>query len=79
MAPTCSLTSTAAERVKADLLAVAVFADRELGPGASAVDGAIGGGLRDFMEEADFSGKRGETLAVPTNGRIGARACILVE
>jgi leucyl aminopeptidase len=72
------LTSTAAERVKADLLAVAVFADRELGPGTSAVDSALGGGLADFMEEADFSGKRGETLAVPTNGRIGARACILV-
>ncbi|MCU1429132.1 MAG: putative cytosol aminopeptidase [Actinomycetia bacterium] len=78
MAPTCSLISTPADRVRADLLAVAVFADRELGPGAEAVDDALGGGLGEFMDEADFSGKRGETLAVPTNGQLGAKAVVLV-
>ena len=30
------------------------------------------------MEEADFSGKRGETLAVPTQGELGAKAVGLV-
>jgi leucyl aminopeptidase len=78
LAPTVSLTSSAAERVKADLLAVPVYDDGGLGPGAQDVDDALGGGLADFMAEADFSGKRGETLAVPTNGRLGARAVVLV-
>ena len=78
MAPTLSLTSTAADRVKADLLAVPVFEERELGPGAQSVDDALGGGLAEFMEEVDFSGKRGETLPVPTNGRLGAKAVVLV-
>jgi leucyl aminopeptidase len=78
LAPTLSLTSTAADRVKADLLAVPVFEERELGPGAQCVDDALGGGLAEFMEEVDFSGKRGETLPVPTNGRLGAKAVVLV-
>ncbi len=30
------------------------------------------------MVEADFSGKRGETLAVPTQGKLGAKAVILI-
>ena len=34
---------------------------------------AVGGGLRDFMEETGFEGKPGETLAIPTNGALGAR------
>jgi leucyl aminopeptidase len=78
VAPTVSLSSSAPDRVNADLLAVPVFAERELGPGAQTVDDALGGGLAEFMEEADFSGKRGETLPVPTNGRLGARAVVLV-
>jgi leucyl aminopeptidase len=78
VAPTLSVTATAADRVKADLLAIPVFSERELGPGAQGVDKALGGGLREFMDEADFSGKRGETLAVPTNGKLGAKAVVLV-
>jgi leucyl aminopeptidase len=64
--------------VAADLLAVPVFAGRELGPGGDAVDTAVGGSLRAFLDEADFDGKPGQTLAVPTNGRLGANAAILV-
>jgi leucyl aminopeptidase len=75
---TFSLVSTAADRVKADLLAVPVFADGELGPGADAVDAAFGGGLSAFMEEASFEGKPGQTLAAPTNGGLGAKAAVLV-
>ena len=73
-----SLVSGSPESVRADLLVVPVFAERELGPGAVEVDAAVGGGLRDFMEETGFEGKAGETLAIPTNGSLGARAAILV-
>ncbi|HEX4493965.1 MAG TPA: leucyl aminopeptidase [Acidimicrobiia bacterium] len=73
-----SLVSGSPESVRADLLAVPVFADRELGPGAEEVDAAVGGGLRDFMEETGFEGKPGQTLAIPTNGALGARAAMLV-
>jgi leucyl aminopeptidase len=55
-----------------------VFAKRDLGPGAELVDDALGGTLAAFMAEADFDGKRGEVLPVPTNGRLGAGAALLV-
>jgi hypothetical protein len=63
---TIESSSTAADKVRADLLAVPVFADRRLGTGAEDVAAALGGDLSELMEEADFNGKRGETLAVPT-------------
>ncbi|MGH8977948.1 MAG: leucyl aminopeptidase [Acidimicrobiia bacterium] len=75
---TIETSSSPADTADADLLVVPVFTDRKLGPGADAVDRAIGGSLAEFMEEADFSGKPGETLAVPTQGRLGAKAVVLV-
>lgn len=78
MTTSFTLTSTAAAAVVADLLAVPVFAERALGPGADAVDVALGGVLAEFMDETDFNGKPGETLAVPTSGRLGAKAVVLV-
>ncbi|MGZ6974724.1 MAG: leucyl aminopeptidase [Acidimicrobiia bacterium] len=75
---TFSLVSTAPDRVKADLLAVPVFATDDLGPGAEAIDRSVGGGLEAFMEEAGFEAKPGQTLAVPTNGSLGAKAAVLV-
>ena len=63
---------------EAEMLAVPVFAGRVFGPGAERVDEAIGGTLAGFMEETDFDGKRGDMLAVPTAGRLGARAALLV-
>jgi leucyl aminopeptidase len=70
--------STAPEKVAADLLAVPVFAERELGPGGAAVDAALGGGLDAFMTEAGFEGKVGQTLAVPSATGIAAKAVLLV-
>ncbi len=67
-----------ASEVRADLLAVPVFADRVLGPGADAVDAALEGGITTFMTESGFEGKPGETLAVPTAGRLGAKVALLV-
>ncbi|HYL51834.1 MAG TPA: leucyl aminopeptidase [Acidimicrobiia bacterium] len=75
MAPTIELVTTFAD---VDLLVVPVFAGRQPGPGASSVDDALEGTLPDFMEEAAFDGKRGETLAVPTRSRLGARAALLL-
>jgi len=48
------------------------------GPGVDALDAALDGRLAAFVEEARFTGKPGETLAVPTNGRLGAKAALLV-
>src|SRR6478735_6785932 len=78
MAPTFDIVATAPDRVKADLLAVPVFTGGLLGPGADAVDAALGGTLAAFMTEAGFEAKRGETLSVPTSGQLGAKAAVLV-
>ncbi len=77
MTITCSVASQPPARVKADLLAVPVFAKRVLGPGAEDVDRALGGGLTTFMTGAGFVGKPGETLLVPVQG-LGAKTALLV-
>jgi leucyl aminopeptidase len=63
---------------KVDLLVVPIFTGRTLTAGAEDVNKAIGGTLDSFMREVDFDGKRGEVLAVPTNGSLGAKAALLV-
>jgi leucyl aminopeptidase len=75
---TFTLSASPVDRVQANLLAVPVGAGRALGPGASAVDAALDGELAAFMAEADFDGKPGQTLAVPTRGRLRAAAAMLV-
>src|SRR5437763_9433237 len=75
---TFTLSASPVDRVQADLLAVPVGAGRALGPGAEAVDAALDGELAAFMAEADFDGKPGQTLAVPTRGRRRAAAARLV-
>jgi leucyl aminopeptidase len=71
MAPVFEVSASTGD---SDLLVVPVFTGRELGPGADRIDDA----LDDFMSEADFDGKRGEMLAVPTRGRVHARAAYLL-
>ena len=78
MSLTFTLSASPVDRVQADLLAVPVGADRALGPGAAAVDAALDGDLAAFMAEADFEGNPGQTLAVPTRGRLRAAAAMLV-
>ena len=73
-----TLAAPPVDRVAADLLAVPVGAGRRLGPGADAVDAALDGELAAFMEEADFDGKPGQTLAAPTRDRVRATAAMLV-
>ena len=66
---TVSVSSQPPGAVRAGMLAVPVFADRVLGPGADVVDRALDGRLGAFIEEAGFSGKPGETIAVPVSGQ----------
>ena len=77
MAITFSVSSQGPDAVRAGMLAVPVFAERELGPGADVVDRALDGRLGTFMAEAGFSGKPGETIAVPADG-LGAGLALLV-
>jgi leucyl aminopeptidase len=73
-----TVVTTPAERVAAELLAVPIAKGGGFGPGADAVDAALDGGLAAFLAEAGFDGKLGETLAVPTAGRLRAKAALLV-
>jgi leucyl aminopeptidase len=75
--------STAPDRVAVELLAVPVAKSDDgtigaLGPGADVVDAALDGGLAAFLEETGFEGRLGDTLAVPTAGRLRAQAAIIV-
>jgi leucyl aminopeptidase len=94
MSPKIELVSAPADKARADLLAVPAFAAPSsngkgtrrrsgtsgvrLGPGADVVDRALGATLLGFAAEAGFEGKRGEALAVPTAGKLGAKAAVLV-
>jgi len=60
-----TVSSTAPGRVRADVLAVPVFADRELGAGGDVVTAGFEGRLDRFLERAGFEGKVGQTLLVP--------------
>ena len=73
-----TVVTTTADRVASELLAVPIEKGGAFGPGADAVDRALGGGLAAFMSEAGFEGKLGETLPVPTGGMLRAKAAILV-
>lgn len=73
-----STTNQAPARVRADLLAVPFFAERDAGPGVDAVDKALGGGLVAFLKETGFSGKPGETLTVPLPTGSLAKTAVLV-
>jgi leucyl aminopeptidase len=77
---TISFTASSAtpEAATAELLAVPILAGRALGPGADAVDAALGGTLVAFMAEANFEGKLGETLVIPTPTGLTATAALLV-
>ncbi|HTD49607.1 MAG TPA: hypothetical protein VK771_03345, partial [Acidimicrobiia bacterium] len=74
MAPKIELAAAAPDKVRADLLAVPVFAGPTLGPGADVVDRALNGGLVSFIAETGFEANRGDVLAVPTGGHLGAKA-----
>lgn len=53
----------------ADAIGVGVFADREWGPGAEAVLGAVD--LTALLDAHSFSGELGQTVIAPTSGPFG--------
>ena len=81
MGLTFSVVTTPADRVAAELLAVPIVktgTGRTLGPGADVVDAALDGGLEAFLDETGFEANLGETLSVPTSGKLKAKAAVLV-
>ena len=81
MGLTFSAVTTPADRVAAELLAVPIAktgSGRILGPGADVVDAALDGGLEAFLDETGFEANLGETLSVPTSGKLKAKAAVLV-
>ncbi|HEX5588532.1 MAG TPA: leucyl aminopeptidase [Acidimicrobiia bacterium] len=89
---TFTVATGSVDRVAADLLAVPVGTApaptspkrgsdapaRVLGPGADALDDALGGDLVAFLDEVGFEGKLGEAIAVPTGGKLRAKAALVV-
>jgi len=54
-----------------DLLILPVFEDRAWGPGTEAVVADLGDWVDDYLEGLDFSGKTGQTAAVPGANGFG--------
>jgi leucyl aminopeptidase len=73
-----TLAKADAVTAKADLLAVPVFAGPELGPGAEEAVAALGAPVAPLLEGRGFTGKTGETAALPTLGRLPATVLLLV-
>ena len=76
--PTFDLSSTAPAKVSADLLILPFFEGRKPGPGMAEVGKALGADFAEILEENQARGKLGESMTVPTLGRIKARTVLLV-
>ncbi|MCA9580889.1 MAG: leucyl aminopeptidase [Myxococcales bacterium] len=74
-----SLSNVAFKSIKADLLVVGVPSGKlDKDPNVKLVDGAMGGGLSGLIKDEEFKGDWGQTLRVPTSGKIAARWLLLV-
>jgi len=73
-----ALSTQPLERVRADVLAVPMFAGARPGPGVDLVQAALGDGLAAFIAEAGFTGKPDETLAVPVGAGAGPKVAVLI-
>jgi len=73
-----STRTAAAEAVKADCIAVGVFAEGELTAQARAVDAASKGALRAAVKSGDATGKRGAALMLRGLAGIAAARVLLV-
>jgi len=65
-------------RVKADALAVALFADGNPSAGFNAADSATGGVLADMRKRGELLGRDGEVHVVPAGKHLGAKRVIVV-
>jgi leucyl aminopeptidase len=73
-----STRTAAAEAVRADCVAVGVFADGELSAQARAVDAASKGALRAAVKSGDVSGRRGTTVMLRGLPGVAAARVLLV-
>jgi len=73
-----SISSTRAEAVKADAVAVGVFADGELTAGAKAIDKAARGAIRSMVASGDMTGKRGTLVTLRGIAGVAAPRVLLV-
>ena len=76
--PTFELSSASPTEVAADVLIVPFFQGRKPGPGVDALQKALGVDLMSMLADHGVQGKVGESLTVPTLGRIRPKAVILV-
>ncbi len=73
-----STTTARADAVKADAIAVGVFADGELTPSARAIDKAARGALKAAIKSGDMSGKRGSLITLRKLPGVKAARVMLV-
>jgi leucyl aminopeptidase len=73
-----STRTAAADAVKADCVAVGVFADGELSAQARAVDAASKGALRAAVKSGDVTGKRGSSVMLRAVPNVAAARVLLV-
>lgn len=76
--PTFTFSSIAPADAEVDLLVLPVFKGPKAGPGVADVSKALGQDLVAACKRANIKGKMGEMLTVPTLGRIGAPAVLLI-
>jgi leucyl aminopeptidase len=73
-----STTTARAEAVKADAIAVGVFADGELTPSARAIDKASRGAVKAAVKSGDMSGKRGTLVTLRALPGVASARVLLV-
>jgi leucyl aminopeptidase len=73
-----STTTVRAEGVKADAIAVGVFADGDLTASAKALDKAAGGAIKAAVKSGDMSGKRGTLVVLRDLAGVAAPRVVLV-
>jgi len=76
--PEFGFATTSAAQSSAAALILPVFQGPEAGPGVDEVGKALGVDLVATLRDNNMKGKLGETLSVPTLGRLEARTVLLV-
>jgi leucyl aminopeptidase len=76
--PSFSASSVSPTDVAVDTLVLPIFEGPQAGPGVKEVARALGADLMGACTDNGIRGKAGQSLAVPTMGRISARSVLLV-
>jgi leucyl aminopeptidase len=76
--PTFAPSSVAPEEAQAELLVLPVYEGPDAGPGVKEVSRVLGSDLIKICRQSNFKGKLGETLTVPSLGKIKPKVIVLV-